>query len=155
MHGSRARGYRITLMFLSLPDAGRARARVAQRVRQGGHDIPAEVVDRRFDRGLELFETVYRKIVDDWLLYDNSGDFPVLIESSGPPTAAEPAAPRKGREPRTQLERDVLEALKRAARRARQIALQTGTAVIVDRDGKLVRIEGEELRAEVEAGLPK
>jgi predicted ABC-type ATPase len=36
----RAAGYHVSLFFLALPDAAVAVARVAERVRQGGHDVP-------------------------------------------------------------------------------------------------------------------
>lgn len=73
-------GYHISLFFLSLPSADMAVARVAERVRQGGHDIPEPVIRRRFEAGRENFEHLYRDAVDAWALYDNSGNEPVLIE---------------------------------------------------------------------------
>ncbi|MFM0741684.1 zeta toxin family protein [Paraburkholderia xenovorans] len=76
----RAQGYRVSLFFLSLPDAETAIARVAERVRQGGHDIPELVIRRRFATGLKNFEQHYRHAVDDWALYDNSGDTPIMLE---------------------------------------------------------------------------
>ena len=53
--------------------------RVAERVRQGGHDVPSDVIRRRFAAGLRNFEQVYRDVVDAWAIYDNAGDEPVLI----------------------------------------------------------------------------
>jgi hypothetical protein len=44
-----------------------------------------------------------------------------------------------------------LAAMLRAAESARQTALQTGTAIVVVRDGKPVRITAEELRREQRA----
>jgi len=76
----RRSGYHVSLFFLSLPTAEMAVARVAERVRQGGHDIPEAVIRRRFVTGHRLFESHYRDAVDAWALYDNSGDEPVLIE---------------------------------------------------------------------------
>ena len=55
-------------------------ARVAERVRQGGHDIPAAVIERRFESGRRNFDLHYRNAVHAWALYDNAGDEPVLIE---------------------------------------------------------------------------
>src|SRR5690606_7789144 len=55
----RARGYHVSLFFLSLPDAETAIARVAERVRQGGHHIPEAVIRRRFAAGLHHFDTIY------------------------------------------------------------------------------------------------
>ena len=57
-------------------------ARVAQRVRQGGHGIPEAVIRRRFAAGLEHFERLYAPRVDAWILYDNSGEQPVLLDWS-------------------------------------------------------------------------
>lgn len=76
----RAQGYRVSLFFLALPDAETAIARVAERVRQGGHHIPEPVIRRRFAAGWDNFQCRYRAAVDDWALYDNSGDSPVLLE---------------------------------------------------------------------------
>lgn len=76
----RAQGYRVSLFFLSLPDAETAIARVAERVRQGGHDIPELVIRRRLAAGLKNFEQHYCHAVDDWALYDNSGNTPIMLE---------------------------------------------------------------------------
>lgn len=75
-------GYRVGLFFLRLPDAETAIARVATRVRQGGHDIPEEVIRRRFAAGLRNLEAVYKAEVDTWAVYDNAGDEPVLLDWS-------------------------------------------------------------------------
>jgi predicted ABC-type ATPase len=73
-------GYRVSLCFLALPDADTAVARVAERVRQGGHNIPENVIRRRFAAGRQNFEQHYRSVVNDWVLYDNSGASPVILE---------------------------------------------------------------------------
>lgn len=75
-----AQGYRVSLYFLSLPDADAAVARVAERVRQGGHHIPEPVIRRRFIAGKRNFFHYYRSQVDDWALYDNAGSCPILLE---------------------------------------------------------------------------
>ena len=54
---------------------------MAERVRQGGHDVPEEIIRRRFMTGKEHFETLYKSIVSDWLHYDNAGARPVLLEA--------------------------------------------------------------------------
>ncbi|MGQ0709512.1 MAG: AAA family ATPase [Rhodoferax sp.] len=78
-------GYRVKLMFLRLDSADEALARVALRVRQGGHHIPEAVVRRRFDAGLHHFVHHYAAVVDAWALYDNGGEFPVLLDWSEKP----------------------------------------------------------------------
>ena len=76
----RAQGYNVSLYFLSLPEVETAIARVASRVRQGGHDVPETVIRRRFVSGLKNFQLYYKSAVDDWAVYDNSGAEPVMIE---------------------------------------------------------------------------
>ncbi|MDP2870494.1 hypothetical protein [Methyloversatilis sp.] len=66
--------------FLTLPSVDMAIARVAERVRQGGHDIPEAVIRRRFSAGLKNFEDSYKARVDVWARYDNAGTAPSLIE---------------------------------------------------------------------------
>lgn len=60
-------------------------ARVAMRVRQGGHNIPPEVIRRRFVGGIKNFHDVYRSRVDFWQWFDNSGPAPQLREEGGNP----------------------------------------------------------------------
>jgi|ERR1051326_414666 predicted ABC-type ATPase len=72
-------GYRVHLIFLQLRNEAMAIERVAERVRQGGHSVPEDVIRRRFKQGWRNFETIYRGLVDSWNLYDNSGEQPQLI----------------------------------------------------------------------------
>jgi predicted ABC-type ATPase len=74
-----AAGYRVKLVFLSLPSADVAVERVRGRVAQGGHHVPEVVVRRRFNSGLRNFRSVYCRIVDSWELYDNSAQPPRRI----------------------------------------------------------------------------
>jgi predicted ABC-type ATPase len=73
-------GYWTRLHFLSLPSSDIAVARVAERIRQGGHSVQEEVIRRRFDAGLLNFEKVYKHIVSDWIFYDSAGDEPLIID---------------------------------------------------------------------------
>jgi predicted ABC-type ATPase len=77
----REAGYSVTLVFLSLQSADLAVGRVALRMRQGGHSVPETVVRRRFDAGLRNFHFIYKPLVNKWILYDNSGSFPWILES--------------------------------------------------------------------------
>ena len=78
--GWRARGYRVHLFFLRLPIPEMSLARVRNRVEEGGHDVPEEVVRRRFDARWRNFQYVYMDLVDEWTLYDASGSAPMVIE---------------------------------------------------------------------------
>ena len=75
----RTSGYVVKLIFLSLPDIDMAIERVANRVVQGGHNVPEDVIKRRFVHGRENFER-YKLLVDSWQLYDNSGIPAILLE---------------------------------------------------------------------------
>lgn len=76
-----AAGYHVKLIFLQLPTVDLALARVAARVAQGGHDVPAVVIRRRFAAGWQHFETLYRSLVDSWIVYDTAGTQPRPIAS--------------------------------------------------------------------------
>ena len=65
-------GYEIHVLYLWLPTVELALARVAERVRAGGHDVPADAVRRRFERGRHNFFTLYKPLADTWRLYDGS-----------------------------------------------------------------------------------
>ena len=75
----RTAGYRIRLDFLWIPDLEVTRARVKQRVAKGGHDIPDDVQQRRFGKGLRLLLAHYRPLIDYWRLFDNTGRNPYLV----------------------------------------------------------------------------
>ena len=76
----RALGYHVSLFFLQLPSAEMAIERVRLRVTQGGHNIPDDVVRRRFEAGLTQFEKTYKPIVNAWFLYNNQHRQPVLLD---------------------------------------------------------------------------
>jgi predicted ABC-type ATPase len=77
----KASGYTTRIVFIKLDSPALALRRVATRVRQSGHAVPAADVLRRFDRGWKNFTQCYRLAVDEWAVYDNSGDAPILIDT--------------------------------------------------------------------------
>jgi predicted ABC-type ATPase len=77
-------GYRVVIFFLELPSEELAVQRVADRVAQGGHNIPEPVIRRRFTAGRDNFECLYKALADEWKHYDSAGDEPVLLGSSSP-----------------------------------------------------------------------
>ena len=75
---TRLSGYEVTLLFFYLPSAEMAKERVKLRVSEGGHNIPPDVIERRYYSGIKnLFE--YILIVDSWWLYKNDMTPPELI----------------------------------------------------------------------------
>ncbi len=75
----RRAGYRIKLIFLRLAAPEMALARVRLRVSEGGHNVPEDIIRRRFQSGWRNFETIYRDLADEWAVYDNAGDQPILV----------------------------------------------------------------------------
>ena len=75
----RALGYHVSLYFLQLPTAEMAIDRVGIRVSQGGHNIPDDVIRRRFAAGLTQFEKTYKPIVNAWFLFNNQHRPPTLL----------------------------------------------------------------------------
>ncbi len=77
----RKQGYHVTLHFLRLPSVDLAIERVQLRVRHGGHNIPTDVIRRRYDRGLSNLND-YKASVDEWEIWDTSQGEPELIDES-------------------------------------------------------------------------
>ncbi len=73
------KGYSIHLFFLWAPNTELALARIKQGVTDGGHDVPAADVRRRFNRGIHNPFKFYRPLLDTFMLFDNSGATPRLI----------------------------------------------------------------------------
>jgi len=76
-------GYTVTLLFVYLSSAEMAVERVAKRVAMGGHNIPTDVVYRRYERALSNLFALYLPICDSFLLINNSGEGPVEIAKGG------------------------------------------------------------------------
>jgi len=75
-------GYRVSLLFFWLPSPDFAAERVAKRVASGGHDIPTDVIHRRYWLGLNNLFTIFAPIVDSWSLYDNSTHIkPIVVRN--------------------------------------------------------------------------
>ncbi len=75
-------GYEVILFFLKLSSDELAIDRVRLRVKEGGHNVPADVIKRRYQRGWHNFNAHYKHCVDAWVIFDTSGEFPILIEES-------------------------------------------------------------------------
>ena len=73
------KGYSVHLFFLWIPNVDIALARIKERVTDGGHDVPAQDVKRRFYRGLSNLFKLYRPLLDSWMLFNNSSTVPAFI----------------------------------------------------------------------------
>ena len=67
-----ADGYQVHLLFLWLPSAEMAVARVAERVRAGGHDVAEATIRRRYALGLANLRSLYLPLANSWQLVDNT-----------------------------------------------------------------------------------
>lgn len=65
-------GYEVTLLFFWLNNIDLAIERVATRVQEGGHNIPTDVIIRRYKRGISNLFDIYIPIVDEYMIIDNS-----------------------------------------------------------------------------------
>ena len=75
------KGYIVKLWFISLSSPELAILRVAERVSQGGHHIPEDVIRRRFGAGLENL-IKYKEVVNSWAVYDGAHNPPKLMDWS-------------------------------------------------------------------------
>ena len=64
-------GYEVTLLFFWLKSPEQAIERVAERVAKGGHNIPEDIIVRRYWEGLDNLFNIYMPIVDTWVLVNN------------------------------------------------------------------------------------
>lgn len=158
--------YRFHLIYLWLPSAEVSVRRVAERVRLGGHSVPADIVRRRYERGLANFLTLYSPIADWWGMYDNSGSARLVAERTAgrPVRTAEPElwgrimkemeAREEERAYRAEEGESVVmgvpvsqitEAIREAGRDAWRRHKALGHPIVIWRDGKVVTVPPEEI----------
>lgn len=78
----KAKGYEVVLLFFWLPSPDFAEERVAKRVASGGHNIPHDVINRRYWLGIQNLFNIFVPIVDKWSLYDNTEEIkPVIVRN--------------------------------------------------------------------------
>lgn len=76
---AKQKGYNVILLFFWLESYELAIERVKTRVLEGGHNIPKDVIKRRYFNGINNLFTIYLGIVDQALIFDNSEGNHVLI----------------------------------------------------------------------------
>lgn len=75
--------YQVTCLFFFLDSEELAISRVATRVKEGGHNIPKDVIRRRYKSGLTNFFTMFLPKIDNWLFVNNSGDtYEIIAEGA-------------------------------------------------------------------------
>ena len=79
---AKLKGYHVHIFFLWIPSLSLAKERIKQRVLQGGHHVPDIDVQRRLERSLNNFFSLYNSMADAWDFFDNSGMKPLLVAKS-------------------------------------------------------------------------
>jgi predicted ABC-type ATPase len=80
---AKERNYNVTLLFFWLKNPELAKERVKTRVIEGGHNIPEDVIERRYYKGIKNLFEIYLSIVDQVLIFDNSeGKHNLIAEMS-------------------------------------------------------------------------
>lgn len=147
----REAGYDVRLHYYWLDSPELAVARVAARVRIGGHHIPEETIRQRYPRTVGNFFELYRPLASRWFVYDNSGSETRLVADGAPARTAvhdgttwarmrriaglgDEPADAVGDEAETSRMTD---AVNRGIRRALTAHAREGFSVPVSRDGRV------------------
>lgn len=162
------RGYELHLNYIWVPAPDLSIARVSERVRQGGHHVPADIIRRRYHKSIDNFFTLYRPLATSWVFYDNSGSRGLRPVAAGKGLRTEeildpdiwniimPQQSTAREEPAhyaTEFDREVA-AITRAGSEAVYEALwehcRAGNPVATWRNGKVAWIQPDELRETLE-----
>ena len=73
MQEAKGAGYKVNLVYLGVLDSSLSILRVAERVESGGHNVPRQDIERRFDRSLENLSGAIAAADRAWI-FDNSSD---------------------------------------------------------------------------------
>jgi predicted ABC-type ATPase len=103
----RESGYRVHLFYFWLDSVELAIARVAARVKSGGHDIPETTIRQPYGRSIRNLFNLYIPIVTGWKVYDNSGESRPRLIAKG-----------KRDEPEVVLDPDIWSLIRRSAENA-------------------------------------
>ena len=84
---AKERDYEVILLFLWLNSQELTIKRVKTLVKERGHNIPENVIKRRYENGLKNLFQLYITIVDKWIIVDNSGEtFQFIAEGTASET---------------------------------------------------------------------
>lgn len=79
IRAAQQQGYSVTLLYFWLSSPELAQERVKTRVREGGHSIPPDVIERRYWQGINRLFDSYLPLVDRALIFNNSSGTPILL----------------------------------------------------------------------------
>jgi len=80
---AQGQGYQVTIFYFWLNSPVLAQNRVAERVLRGGHNIPANVILRRYQLGRTNFFNIFLPLADKWILVDNSNPQAEIVAQGG------------------------------------------------------------------------
>lgn len=83
VRNAQKQGYSVKLLFFWLRNPELAIQRVAERVENGGHNIPEDIIRRRYIAGISNLFRLFMNKVDSWVIFDNSENPRKLIASGG------------------------------------------------------------------------
>jgi len=79
IHKAKLLGFKVSVIYIWLNSPQLAIERVAERVRNGGHNIPSDVIERRYHKGIKNLFELFMPVCDFWKIIDNSDDFVINI----------------------------------------------------------------------------
>ena len=80
---AKSKGYKVTLIYIWLQSPELAIQRVRNRVLSGGHNIPEDVLRRRYKMGIQYLFDTYLPLCDNWIIADNTHPpFTVVAEGN-------------------------------------------------------------------------
>ncbi len=77
LKSAKEKNYQIILFYFWINSVELALERIADRVKSGGHNIPEEVVRRRYTRSLDNLVNLFMPVSDKWYVIDNSFERPI------------------------------------------------------------------------------
>lgn len=86
---AQSKGYNVSLLFFWLNSTDLAIERVRTRVLEGGHNIPTDVIERRYVNGIKNLFNIYLPIVNECMIFDNSDGMPELLAQKNKETQLE------------------------------------------------------------------
>jgi predicted ABC-type ATPase len=152
-------GYEITLIYIWLESAELAIERIRNRVRDGGHFIPDDVVRRRYERSVSNFVNLYLPLADAWKIYDNTfNEFRIiafkekteLIEIFQKKTTKKIMS-YKVEEPKIEYVADKIDiGVKTAIAEELERRRKLGLPIVFGKDGKIITMIGDTIVEERE-----
>jgi len=141
-------GYKITIIYFWVESSELAIDRIKQRVKEGGHFIEDKIVKRRYKRSIINFRNSYIKLADDWMIFDNTKDEPILVakktnddEDIYLNDLFDHIMTSKIKEPKEDYLSDPFyNAVKKAFAREMEKRRKLGLPIIISRNGKIIDI---------------